>query len=77
MKKIMYIILCLLIASTGYAEIEQRWHDEGELSFIDTSGNTEITTLALKNKLTYDFSDILIGTWKANAVYSKSDHGNQ
>ena len=47
--------------------------DEGEISFVNTGGNTEVTTLAAKNQLKYKFSDNLLATWKLGAVYGENN----
>ena len=52
---------------------EPKWHDEAELMYVDTSGNTEVTTLSAKNTLTVPFSAETKGTWKLGALYGKSD----
>lgn len=58
------IILSLIMVSTaGFAE-EKKWKDEGELSYVETGGNTEVSTLSVKNKLTYNFSESTSGSWK-------------
>jgi len=41
--------------------------------FVDTSGNSEVTTLSAKNKLTYQFTDKMTGLWKVEALNGKSD----
>jgi putative salt-induced outer membrane protein len=69
-------IFCLVVcAATAYAEEgdERRWHDEAELSYVDTSGNSEVTTLSVKNKLTYQFSEKWSGRWKFQALNGESD----
>ena len=38
-------------AQTGGDEPDEKWHDAAEFSFVATSGNSETTTLGLKNKL--------------------------
>lgn len=49
------------------------WKDQAELAYVDTSGNTEVTTLSAKNKLSYQFSERFIGLWKAEILNGKSD----
>jgi len=66
-------LLAVCFMATGtYAE-EKRWSDEAELSFVDTGGNTEVTTLSAKNLLKCKFTDKLQGGWKLGALYGKSD----
>lgn len=66
--------LCLLaMAGTGYTEEAKHWHNDAELSFVDTGGNTEVTTLSAKNTLTVPIREKTNGTWKLGALYGKSD----
>lgn len=62
----------LLLSGIGYAETE-KWSDEAELSYVNSSGNTELETLAGKNTLKYEFTQDLSGTWKASMLYGKTD----
>jgi len=75
MRFITFVLLLVVITSVGYAEEgeERRWEDEAELSYVDTSGNSEVTTLSAKNKLTYQFSDKTSGRWKFQALNGESD----
>jgi len=57
---------------TTYAE-KKKLTDEAELSFVDTGGNTDVTTLSAKNLLKYQFADKLQGAWKLAALYGESD----
>ena len=71
------VSLAIVIAVLGtcgavHAE-ERRWHDEAEVTYVATSGNTEVTTLAGKNMLIFRFSEKTKGTWKLGALYGKSD----
>jgi putative salt-induced outer membrane protein len=50
---------------------EKRLSNEGELSFVQTGGNTDVTTFAAKNKLGYDFSGPFSVLWKAALLYGK------
>lgn len=52
---------------------EKKWQDEAELSFVDTGGNTDTTSLSAKNKLVYQFSPKVVGTWKAATLYGETD----
>jgi putative salt-induced outer membrane protein len=71
-KLLMAFLAVLAIATGAYAE-NKRWSDEAELSFVDTSGNSEVRTLAAKNLLKYKFTEKLQGAWKLNALYGESD----
>jgi putative salt-induced outer membrane protein len=50
-----------------------KWKDEAELTIVDTSGNTDVSTLSAKNTLTIPISGKTKGTWKLGALYGKSD----
>ncbi len=71
-----------LIAAAGYLLLglvavaqaqDRKWHDEAELTFVDTGGNTDVTTLSAKNTLTVPFTAQTKGTWKLGGLYGKSD----
>lgn len=66
------ITLFMGASSLAHAE-EMPWHDEAELLYVDTSGNTDVTTFSAKNTLTVPFSGKTKGTWKLNALYGESD----
>ena len=70
---LLIISICFLIISPapGHAE-ESKWNEEGELSYIDTGGNSDILTLSIKNLLKYKFSEKTSGSWKAGFLYGKS-----
>ncbi len=66
----------LLAASASFAEepeVEKVWSDQAELSFVTTSGNTETTSMAGKNLLTYKFTPKAVGSWKIGGLYSEDD----
>lgn len=66
------LILALCTSVTLFAE-ERPWTNSTELSFVNTSGNTEVITLSAKDKLTYRFAP-KIGTCLQLAVlYGESD----
>jgi putative salt-induced outer membrane protein len=76
MKLLRFFLVAGMLVSGLYAVAraeEPRWHDEAELTFVDTSGNTEVTTLSAKNTLTVPFSGTTKGTWKLGALYGKSE----
>jgi putative salt-induced outer membrane protein len=60
------------VVTEGYAQ-EKRWRDEAELAFVDTGGNTDVTSLSAKNLLKYQFTDALEGAWKLGALYGETD----
>ncbi len=73
-RAILFTVLPVIfvLATGAYAE-EKRWGDQAELSFVDTGGNTDITTLSAKNLLQYKFSEKLQGAWTVGALYGKTD----
>jgi putative salt-induced outer membrane protein len=76
MKGVKWIMVALMvsaIATAGYAEETKKWSDQAELSFVDTAGNTDVTSLAAKNRLRYAFSEDLVGSWKLAALYAETD----
>ena len=66
-------LLLLGAPAAVFAGEAKAWHDEAELSFVDTGGNTEVTTLSARNTLTVPFDERTKGTWKLGALYGKSD----
>lgn len=50
----------------------KRLRDQAELSFVDTGGNSDVTTLSLKNELGYAFTDRVTASWKALALLGES-----
>jgi len=60
-----------LSISTVHAE-GKKWQDEGELSFVKTGGNSDVSTLSAKNVVKYKFSEKTEGIWKVAALNSKS-----
>lgn len=75
-KQIFFITaVCIglaLVAPSSFAE-EKALSDEGELSYVKTSGNTKIATLAVKNSVKYHFSGRLLGTWKVGALQGETE----
>ncbi|MBE0604181.1 MAG: DUF481 domain-containing protein, partial [Deltaproteobacteria bacterium] len=52
---------------------DKAWSDQAELSFVNTTGNTETTSLAGKNLLTYKFTDKAVGSWKIGGLYGEDN----
>lgn len=69
---IVLVIFCALAGSSVFAQ-DKNWSNSTELSFVNTSGNTEVTTFAAKDKLTYKFSPKIETTLRLSALYGKSD----
>ncbi|MBN1380538.1 MAG: DUF481 domain-containing protein [Deltaproteobacteria bacterium] len=66
------LILAVAMTPMVWAE-EKAWEDSAELSYVQTSGNTDILTLAGKNSLKYRFSDQWTSMWNIGALYGKTD----
>ncbi len=71
-KILSLMVIFMMIVTAVFAE-DKKWGNETELSYVDTSGNTEVTTLSAKNLLTYKFSDKLNTTWEAGVLYAEND----
>jgi len=67
------LLIHLLPARLEAAE-QKRWADEAELSFVQTGGNTDVTTFSGKNKLSHQFSENWSAVWKAAALYGQTDN---
>lgn len=65
-------VLACVVCRPVWAEEapDKRWRDQAEFSFVQTGGNTEVTTLSLKNLLTYRVSRPLSLSWKVEALNS-------
>jgi len=53
---------------------DKKLTDKAELSFVQASGNTDISTFNGKNTLKYDFSKNFSTQWKASALYGETDN---
>lgn len=73
---IMFLSLVLVVESRAEEAEEKKWNDEAELSYIETSGNTKLTTLSAKNLLKYQFSKKFNTAWKIGALYGE-DQGER
>jgi putative salt-induced outer membrane protein len=81
--KAIHYLLALLVVLFGVAgvhaeeeeikEKNKKLSDEAEISFVNTTGNTEVTTFSGKNTLKYKFSEKWEGTWFISGLYGKSD----
>jgi putative salt-induced outer membrane protein len=64
-----------VVASSSFAEekaVQKALSDEGEVSYVQTDGNSKVTSVAAKNLLKYKFNPQLLGSWKVGAVSAKS-----
>ncbi len=71
-KIVLFIIIGVCMSSSLFAQ-DKNWSNSTELSFVNTSGNTEVTTFAAKDKLTYKFSPKIETILRLSALYGKSD----
>lgn len=72
MKKRVYFIMVLCMelavaATSSFAE-EKALSDEGEVSYVQTDGNSQVSTLSIKNLLKYKFNEQMLGSWKIGTV---------
>ncbi len=78
--KILFLLFFMSTATVAsYADEEtaakdKKLKDEFEFSLVNTTGNTEVTTLAAKNTLTYQFTEKWLGEWKIGTLYNESDN---
>ncbi len=64
----------LVVAVCAFAQTNDgKWHDEAELSYVDTGGNTQVTTLSWKNSLIAPLGDNTTGTWRVEGLYGRAD----
>lgn len=66
------ILLAMLVAAPLYAE-DKAVKNVAELSYLDTSGNTETTTFKAKNTLTWAVSPKTSLIWLVRGLYGESD----
>lgn len=66
------LAVMVVFAAPALAE-EKNWSDQAELSFVETSGNSDTSTLSFKNELKIKFTDQLSGTWKLGALSAQND----
>ncbi len=67
------MLLSIFVMIPGVFAEEKKWSNQAELSYVDTGGNTEVTSLSAKNLLKYKFTEKLQGSWKLGALFGKSD----
>ncbi len=73
-RSIVLTLLTVLILYPGLAAAaEGKLSDQAELSFVETTGNTETVSLAAKNVLKYQFSEKLLGTWSVGLLLVEAD----
>ena len=73
-KGVCLVVLCGVLVVCGAASAEEKaWSDQAEFSLVNTTGNSEVTTISFKNDLKYTFNPKLLGLWKLGGLYGKSD----
>ena len=67
-------VLCLsLHAGRAFARADdKKFKDAGELSYVDSSGNTNSTSLSFTNKMDYLFNPKTSLAWTAGGLYTKT-----
>lgn len=67
--------MILLALTTGSAmnAVADPWTDQAELSFVDTGGNTETTSLSAKNTLNGPLTGKLSLTWSLSGLLAETD----
>ncbi len=76
MKVVSFMIALTLISSLAglaLAEDGKAWKDEAELSYIQTGGNTNLTSLSAKNLLTYQATEKIKLDWSVLALFAESE----
>jgi len=66
-------IFCCAAANADDQPPAQTWGDEAELSYVETSGNSEVKTLSGKNLLKVKFTEAWSGSWKLAALRGETD----
>lgn len=62
-----------LFTAVATAEETKKLKDEAELSYVETGGNTELTSFSAKNLLTWQASDDIMLEWLLAALYGESN----
>ena len=62
-----------LFTAVATAEETKKLKDEAELSYVETGGNTELTSFSAKNLLTWQASDDITLEWLLAALYGESN----
>lgn len=66
-------MFCVAGTACAVEQEQSKLRAEAEFSYVNTSGNSEVTTLSAKSKLTYAFTEKMSGRWKFQALNGKSD----
>jgi putative salt-induced outer membrane protein len=74
--KIKFISTIFMLALGTFANLsaqDRLWGNSAELSFVNTSGNTEVITLSAKDRFTYRFSPNIETMVQLSAFYGETD----
>ncbi len=66
------VLVLTLVVSKAWAD-DKNWGNQTELSYVESDGNSEVTTFAGKNILTVKQGEQLVYTWDVEALYGESD----
>lgn len=72
LKYIVFFIVLMMSVPPVINAAKKNWKDEGELSYVETGGNTDTSTLSAKNTLNYKFNEKTNGTWKVGVLNSEN-----
>ncbi len=70
-----YLGLIAMVSIAFAEEVAEKkaLSDEGDLAFVQTGGNTNVTSLAVKNQAKYKFNEQWLGAWKAGALHADAN----
>ncbi|MDT8273828.1 MAG: DUF481 domain-containing protein, partial [Desulfomonilia bacterium] len=71
-RTIIAVLVVALAGSLPALAQQYHWTDEAELSFVQTSGNTDLVSFSARNLLKYQFSEKIEGSWRLAALYGKT-----
>ena len=67
------VTICVILISTAIMAQDKKWKDEGELSYVVTDGNSQVTNLSAKNTLTYNATENDKVIWKLASLYGRAE----
>jgi putative salt-induced outer membrane protein len=68
------VIFLAAVSAAGAQELSKTdtgWSDQAEFSYVETSGNTDTTSFAGRNLLTYRHAPGTAGSWKIGGLHSE------
>jgi putative salt-induced outer membrane protein len=69
----LFVTICVILISTTIMAQDKKWKDEGELSYVVTDGNTQVTNFSAKNTLTYNATENDKIIWKIASLYGRAE----